>query len=145
MVTPTTVRQDLAAGLLAIIDSFIAANPTLLRRSYPVQPPGFVEFPSAYVGPRTENATHSAGTRTRTLSPSIVLVDRIGDNTETMGRMDILVDAFADHLTAHPHVVANTIWEDWTVVDEQIDIGDGSALLASTFTLSDLSAKEGRT
>ena len=143
---PTTFRQDIVAGLVTILDGFKTANPTLLRHTFSARPPGFnTDLPCAFVGPRPETATHSQGIRTRTLSGlSVSFVDRLTDNAETMTRMDVLVDAFADYLTARPHVIPGTIWNTWTVIDEQLDIGDGRALQVVTFTLPDLSISEGR-
>jgi hypothetical protein len=141
----STFRQDIVAGLLTILDAFKTANPTLLRRTFAVRPPHWnTDLPCAFVGPRPESTNHDQGTRTRIVSVSVSFVDRITDNTETMDRMDILVDKFADHLTTYPHITANTIWNRWTTLDEQIDVGDGTALQAVTFTVNDLSIQEGR-
>ena len=142
---PTTFRVDIVAGLMTILDAFKAANPTLLRRTFPVRPPHFnTDLPLAFVGDRPESTNHDVQTRTRIVSVSVTFVDRITDNTETMARMDILVDKFADHLTTYPHITSNTIWNRWTTLDEQIDVGDGTSLQAVTFTVNDLSISEGR-
>jgi hypothetical protein len=141
----TTFRKDIVDGLITILDAFKAANPTLLRRTFRVRPPHWnTDLPLAFVGPRPETTNHDQGTRTRIVSVSVSFVDRITDNEETMTRMDLLVDAFADHLTGYPHITPNTIWNRWTTLDEQIDVGDGTALQAVTFTVPDLSIQEGR-
>lgn len=142
---PTTFTVDVVAGLLTILDAFKTANPTLLRHTFAAQPPHFnTDLPCAFVGPRAETALHDQGTRTRTMTPSMTFVDRITDNTETIGRMDVIQDKFADHLTTYPHVIAGTIWNRWTVTPAQIDVGDGTALQALIYTLDDLSIQEGR-
>ncbi len=141
----STFRQDIVAGLLVILDGFKTANPTLLRRTFATRPPHFnTDLPCAFVGPRPESANHDSGIRTRTISVQVTFVDRITDNTETMRRMDVLVDKFADYLTTSPHVIAGTIWSTWITLDEQYDVGDGTALQAVTFTVPDLSIAEGR-
>ena len=140
-----TFRVDVVAGLVSILESFKAANPTLLLRVFTTTPPNFnTDLPCAFVGPRNERATHDQQIRTRQMVPTIVFVDHITDNEETMGRMDRLVDAFADYLTDRPHVVAGTVWDRWQIIDDQIKVGDGSLLQSATFTLNDLSISEGR-
>lgn len=141
----TTFRQDIVSGLVTILEDFKVTNPTLLRRVFPVRPPHWnTDLPCAFVGDRPETTNHDVQIRTRTLSVSVTFVNRITDNTETMAVMDTLVDAFADHLTGYPHITPNTIWNRWTTLDEQIDVGDGTALQAVTFTVPDLSIQEGR-
>jgi hypothetical protein len=142
---PTTFRSDIVSGLVTILEDFTTANPTILRRVFPVRPPNWnTDLPCAFVGDRPESTSHDVQTRTRIISVSVTFVDRITDNTETMTRMDALVDLFADHLTGYPHITPNTIWNRWTTLDEQIDVSDGTGLQAVTFTVPDLSIQEGR-
>jgi hypothetical protein len=143
---PTTFRQDIAAGLVTLLDGFKTANPTLLGYTFLVRPTHFNrDLPTGYVGARPESATHSQGIRTRTMSGlSITFVDDPGDSMENAARMDILVDAFADYLTARPHVIPGTVWNTWTVLDGYEVIGETTYLPNVTFTLPDLSIAEGR-
>jgi hypothetical protein len=140
----TTFRQDVVAGLVTILEAFATANPTLLREVHRARPSRYTgDLPFAYVGPRDEEGLHDSGTRTRTMQPSVVLVDRLTDNGETMDRFDILVDAMWDHLSASPHIVDGTIWSRLGGADDYEDIG-GQTFAAFRFTYRDISIQEGR-
>ena len=147
-------RQDLITGLLAVLDAFIAANPTLLRRRFKVRPPTLVtDTPCAYIDLRPETVHYDSGLRDRTFTPSIVFVDRLTENGETMDRFDVLIDAFADHLDNYPHLTGsgttrNNVWSNGTWADESETLGstDGSTApaAAARFTFTDVLYKEGR-
>jgi hypothetical protein len=142
----TTFRYDVAQAGLALLESFKTANPTLLGYAFLVRPTHFnLELPVGYLGPRPETARHSEGVRTRTLTGlSFTFVDDPGDSMELAARMDRLVDAFADHLTANPHIMPGTIWNTWTVLDGFELVGETTVLPNVTFTIPDLSIAEGR-
>jgi len=145
----TTFRQDVTAGLVTILDAFIAANPTILRRSERAQPPSVMgDLPLAFVDGRPERIRHDSGTRERVMSPSIVVVSSIGDNVETVVRHDVLVDLLVDHFTANPHVMPVTIWDEMTVDDEDYPVlsesGKVDHFYATRFTFVNLSIMEGR-
>ena len=145
----TTFRQDITAGLVVILDAFIAANPTMVRRSEIAEPPSVAgDLPVAFVAGRPERITHTAQIRQRTMSPSVLVVSSITDNVETVQSHDALVDALVDHFTASPHISSNTIWEDMTVADEDYDVAsaDGTVrhFYATRFTFEDVSIQEGR-
>lgn len=141
----TTFRADVVAGLLALLDGFKSSS-GLIGYTFTVRPTHFArDGRVAYIGPRPESATHSEGVRTRTLSGlSVTFVDSLGDTAETEAGFDALVDAFADYLTARPHIIPGTIWNTWTVTDGQEVLGDEAILPNVTFTLPDLSISEGR-
>ena len=140
----TSFRTDVGDGLLAILNAFIAANPTLLVRAYRARPSGpIADLPMAYIEGRPERVTHVQGVRTRTMTPSVVVIDRNTDNAETMARLDVLVDALLDAFTAEPHVTPATIWDEMTIADEPFDVGE-TEFAAVRFTFGDLSIAEGR-
>jgi hypothetical protein len=141
----TTFRSDIAGGLHTILLAFVAANPTLLRRAFRARPASWTtDLPAAWVEVRNEAITHDAGVRTRTMQPTVLVVDRLTDNTETMDRMDDLVDALLDHFTANPHITPNTVWDQLAISDETEQLTDGSWVSAVRFTFGNVSAREGR-
>lgn len=144
----TTFRQDVTAGLVTILDAFIAANPDMLRRSERVRPPSVIgDLPVAYVDSRAESITHDTQIRTRTMRPSVVVVSAITDNEETVVRHDVLVDALIDHFTASPHLITGTVWEDMSVTDEDFSVETANGdrhFYATRFTFEDVTIQEGR-
>lgn len=137
---PTSFRQDVVAGLVTILEAYKTANPTLLRHVFDVRPQGPVsDFPYAYVALRPESIRHASGTRTRTMQPSVVVVDTLASNGETYDRFDVLVDGLVDQFTAYPHIVANTIWDEMSVAEE-----DTPGFAAVRFTFSNVEITEGR-
>lgn len=145
----TVFRQNVTAGLVTILDYFIVAHPTLLRRSERARPPSIVgDLPIAFVDGRTERISHSSGIRERVMTPSVVVVSPLADNVETVVRHDTLVDLLVDHFTRHPHVLANSIWDEMSVDDEDypVDSDDGSTrhFYATRFSFGNLSVMEGR-
>lgn len=136
----TTFRQDIVAGLTTILNAYQVANPTLLRRVFDHRPPSDVtDLPFAYVSLRPESITHASGVRTRTMQPSVVVVDMLASNDETEGRFDVLVDALVEHFTGYPHIVNGTIWDRMTVAEE-----DEPGFMAVRFTFENVEIIEGR-
>ena len=140
---PTTFRHDISAGIVSVLNTFIAAHPTLLLRAYGAQPPGFPDLPAAYVDTTPEAIHHDSGTRTRLMSPSVVVCWRITDNEETMDRIDLLVDLLVDAFTASPQFVLGTIWSDMTIADEDAPFGNYD-LAGVRFTFQNITIQEGR-
>lgn len=145
----TTFRADTRAGLVTMGEAFVAANPTMLRKMHAVRPTSFAgDIPFAYAELLAEAATHTAGTRERVLSPSIVLVGRPLDNEQSVSEFDALVDAFADHATSYAQFSANSIWDQWTVTDEseEVQTAPDSVRTYPTvrFTFTNVSLREGR-
>ena len=145
----TTFRTDVTAGLVTIIDAFITANPTLIRRSSRAEPPSIVgDLPIAYVDRRTETISHDSGIRVRTMTPSVVVVSPLADNVETVTAHDSLVDLLVDHFTTYAHITSNTVWSDMTVDDESypVESNDGTIrhFFATRFTFGNVSIQEGR-
>lgn len=139
----TTFRTDIADGILAVLVAFRSANPSLLTGVHRARPSSFPDLPAAYIENRPESIGHSMGVRTRTMSPSVVVVRRITDNAETMAAFDTLVDLLVDAFTASPSFAAGTIWDEMTVSDEDAPFGDYD-FAAVRFTFDDITIMEGR-
>lgn len=137
-----------------MLNAFQAANPTLLRRVFRVRPPSLVtDTPCVYIDLRPEKIHYDNSIRDRVFSPSVVFVDRLTDNGETMDRFDVLIDAFVDHVDNYAHLTGtgttlNNVWSDATVADESENLGnpDGTTApaAAARFTFNDVLFKEGR-
>ena len=126
----TTFRQDLTAAVVASIDAFIVANPTLLRRSERGRPPSVMgDLPLAFVDGRNEAIHFDAQTMDRVMTIAVVVVSPIGDNIETLVRHDVITDALIDHFNQQSiHFVPNSSWTDLNVSDEDypVDSDDGT-------------------
>jgi hypothetical protein len=141
----TTFRNDIVDGIMTVLNGYIAANPTRLVRAYRSKPLNVAagDLPSAYVDVRNEDIRHSEGTRTRVMSPSIVVVDRATDNIETGDRMDPLIDGLVDAFTATPQLMTGTIWDRMTIRDVPIEIGEYE-YAGVRITIPDVTISEGR-
>lgn len=140
----TTFRSDIAAGILTTLNTFIAAHPTLLLRAYRARPENItVDMPAAFIDARPETVNHDSQIRTRIMSPSVVVVREYTDNPEAMAAFDTLVDLLVDAFTAVPQFASTTMWDSFTVADEEYVIGD-YLYPAVRFTFSDVTIQEGR-
>ncbi len=140
---PTTFRNDVSAGILSTLNTFIAAHPTLLIRAFRARPESYPDLPCAYIENRPEVITHDSGTRTRLMNPSVVVVRKITNNAEAMAAFDVLVDLLVDAFTAVPQFASDTIWSRMSVDDEDAPFGDYD-FAAVRFTFSEVSIQEGR-
>ena len=137
----TTFRADLVAGMTTMMQAFIAANPTVIRRHFRVRPMSqTTDLPCSYLDLRPETVTHDSGLRIRTMNPSVVVVFGLTENAETIDAMDAAVDLLMDHLTSYPHIIAGSWWSSLTVSEEAAEDGN----IAVRFTFDALSFGEGR-
>jgi len=139
----STFRVDLVAGVTAMMNAYIAANPTKLLRHYRSLPAQFQDLPASYLDVRPETVSHANGLRDRVTSPSIVVVTRLTDNGETTDIHDILVDSLLDWFTSYPHIVTGTVWSDMTIADEAV--GPDNQFVGTRFSFGNISIAEGRT
>jgi hypothetical protein len=139
----TTFRSDIVAGIASVLTTFQAANPDLLRAVHRARPESWPDLPAAYIENRPETITHDSGTRTRTMSPSVVVVRRITDNDEAMAAFDTLVDLLVDAFTAAPQFTSGTIWSRMEVADEDAPFGEYD-FAGVRFTFPDITIMEGR-
>lgn len=143
----TTARADLVAGIKAVLDGYTnAAHAFDLVETLAQRPESYARpTPFAYIETRGETGNHDAGTRTRTFSPSVVIVDRLTNNAEAMGRLDPLVDALLDAFTASPHFSASAVHRgSYSITDDFVQ--EGEAIYETvTFRFGEVDVLEGRT
>jgi hypothetical protein len=126
----TTFREDCRTALLAALNAWRTANPTLLRKTWPVRPDSYTlgDFPSAAIGDLSESIANSQGIRTRTMTGfSLELVDRVPDNAEAALRMDLLVDAMLDYFN-DPHLISGTTVIQPVAVDDVRGVSEATNL-----------------
>jgi hypothetical protein len=103
----------MVAGILSILTTFQAANPTLLADISATRPRSLTNAskPFAYIDTRDETINSEAHMMQRTFSNlGIVLVDVVPSNAEAEARMDILVDGIVALVAKYYHAAgANTI------------------------------------
>jgi hypothetical protein len=140
----TTARVNMAAGLLAVLNAAKSAG--LLQETFAARPGALSRpTPFGFVDMGDEAVTHSEGTRTRVFSPSLVVVDRLTDNAETTARMNALVDAMHDYITARPHLAPNVVHKGRLSVEVAIEQGDDNVwYVAARFGYGDITVQEGR-
>jgi len=119
---PNTFRSDLAAGVDTMMNAYIAANPTLLRRHFRARPPNTTtDTPFSYLDLRPEKISYNAAIYERVVTADIVVLDRWTENTEVMDRMDDLTDGLIEHFRSYYHLVPGSWWSEVTVADEEQD------------------------
>lgn len=139
----STFRVDLVDALYDLLVAYQTANPTLLRKVYRTRPGAFQELPSAFVGPRAETITHTAGTRERAIDPTVVVVDSFTDNVETGDRMDVLMDDLVDVFTAGVRQIGTSIIEPTGVNPGELE-ASGAIYRAEVISFARTSIREGR-
>jgi len=138
-------RQDLVSGVTTMMDAFIAANPTLLKRHFRARPESAVkEWPCSWLDLRPEEVAYSNSIRDRTFNVSIVFVAGQGTNDQQMTLLDSLVDAFTDHLDSYPHVLTGSAWSEGQWSEETIPLGDDTSTSGVRWTFAPILSKRGR-
>ena len=137
----STVRVDLRAALVVLLDAYVAANPTQLARTFTTRPPSAItDRPYAFVDLGPEEASYDNSIRTRKYAPGFVVVDDLSSNPEAVTRMDLIVDGLVDTLTANPHLIAGSSWSNQTVTEVTEADGTYSVRVA----IADFEKPEGR-
>lgn len=124
----TTARQSIRAGIVGMLQAFQAANPTVIYSVYSARPSGMgVEAPGTFVGNINEpSIIHTAGVRQRNFSTEVVVFDTFApSNEEQAARLDIVVDALLDYLTAHADYIAGTVQAPTSITDGEFSIQGG--------------------
>lgn len=120
----TTFRQNVQDGIVTTLAAFRAANPTLLRKIWQVDPGSYTlgDLPAAVVDNLTEQIATANGIRQRQIVGfTVKLIDRTPDNAEAALRMNLLIDAILDYLTAAFHMASATS------IVEPIGVTDGDS------------------
>lgn len=140
----STFRQQLRAGCKSVLDTYQAANPTLLGIVYDYPPESFAT-PCAYVEKAVnERIDHDASTRRRILSVNVVIVNKLMSNDQAVAEQDVLVDALIDAFTATPYAASTTtVIAPVSVTDTEITAGEGVKYAAAIITIEG-SIQEGR-
>lgn len=132
----TTFRQDVRAGILAVLRAFQAANPDLVRQVWAVRPESDTlgDLPSLAVGDLTESVATQNGVRQRRMEAfTVTVTDVVPVNAEAAARGDLIVDALMDFLTAAYHAASGTsIVEPVGVLDAGSRDGEGQNLALYT-------------
>ena len=127
-------RAEFRAALIAILDDWRVANPTLVRQTYRARPASFSP-PLAYVGPFTEpTILLEMGNRLARpdIRASLVVVQGTYENAETADRLDIMADSLLTYLvTQHSRVSGATLLEPVGGL-EDVDFTVGEATYATT-------------
>jgi hypothetical protein len=129
----TTFRQDVHAGILSTLTLFRTANPTLLRAIWHARPASYTlgELPAAVLGDFTESIAVRNGVRQRQMDGfTVTLVDRAPDAQEADDRMNALIDALMDYITAAYHSASGTS------IVEPIGVSDGDVGISEATNLS---------
>lgn len=143
----TGFRQAIQAGIVSMLTSFIAANPTIIRTVRTVRPRSFTtaDLPVFYVGDLNETIASSPGVRTRTVTGfSCYLVDSMGEQQESNDRMNFAVDALTDLFTENPHIISGrSLFKHTATIDTEE--ADGPTIFpAVEFQFAEAVVQEGR-
>lgn len=140
----TSFRQQLRAGCKSVLDTYQAANPTLLGVVYDYPPESFAT-PCAYVEKTVnERIDHDASLRRRVLTVNVVVVNKLMSNDQATGEQDVLVDGLLDAFSGDVHAASGTtIMQPTAVTDTEITAGEGVRYAAAVITIEG-SIQEGR-
>jgi hypothetical protein len=120
----SSARALFVAELLAALQAFRAANPTLLLGVLPARPKSLsnASLPVAWVGSRDETLVHTGALRTRTFSGlTVEVADTVPDNDQAEARMDILIDGLMDLFTATFRNFPTAITQQASVTEVSLD------------------------
>lgn len=123
----TTFRANLRTGIKTTLDTYAAANPTKLAHVYD-HTPAAPRTPCAYIEKAVrESVTHTAGVRIRSLTASVVALNRLVSNDQATDEQDALVDGLLDAFTAAPSAAGgSTLIEPVAVEDDELTVGDAT-------------------
>lgn len=137
-------RQDLVAGVTTIMDAFITANPTLLKRHFRTRPESAVtDWPCSWMDLRPEQVEWNPAVRERRWQVSIVFVAGGGDNDQQMTLLDELVDEFMDHVSGYLHIIPGSSWDGGTWSEESIPLSDETSAPGVRWTFTPVFSKRG--
>ena len=143
----TGFRQALQDGVVGIVRTFAAANPTILRAVRHTRPRSLttVELPVFWVGDFNETIETSQGVRTRTMQGfSCYAADRLGEQMESDDRINFLVDVLTDLFTLNLHAAGGySLFQHTATIDQEFDEG-GVIFPGAEFQFGESKIAEGR-
>lgn len=143
----SSFRADAVAGVMALLQTFMASNPTLLKSVSAARPKSAatMSLPGVFIGDRSESSVQGQEIRTRTLDGLVVVaVDKTPDNVQAMNRLDILVDALEDLFTSGYHAISGYSILELTAVADVSFTETGGTYQAVEFSLGNTFLTEGR-
>lgn len=126
----TGFRQEARAALVALVASFRAANPTIVRTVLGSKPRNLnLDPPIFYIGQMNERVEHANGVRTRTIEGfSAYLLDTSPAPEEFSERLAFAVDALTDLFTGGVHTISGrSIFQHTATLDTEV--GDGTNVI----------------
>lgn len=99
-------RTDVRAGVMSTLNTYAAANPSVLRGVHRARPASLSagELPCAWIEAiDSPSIVHSMQIRQTNLIVTVTLADVVPDSDEQAVRADTLVDGLEDALTADFH------------------------------------------
>ena len=104
---------------MTLLDGFKAANPTMLKQTYPGRPLS-IFAPSAFIEAIDEaDITYTPAGMQRTPAVRVRLVQGAFDSADTVDSSDLLVDAFIEYVVDNRHAAGpNTLFLVESVDDE---------------------------
>lgn len=101
-----TDRADLQEAIVALVDAFIAANPTVVRKMWHTMPANLMgEGPFVAIGSISEVVRHTESLRIRVFEGAIAYVDVMTDNLEVDDRINVFSDMMADLFTLNARIL----------------------------------------
>ena len=137
----STLRAEFREALHDILVAFHAAHPDLLNQVYRARPASF-KPPLAYVGPFTEPTIgHEFGNRQNSdIRASLVIVQGVYENAETVAKLDVLADALITFLATQHAAAGGARLLEGTAA-EDVDLTIGETAYAATIVTVHLDAR----
>lgn len=142
----TNWRTLVRSRLVAEMNDYRAANPGDLVAVHPLRPADLTSrTPCAYVSPGTETFSHSGQIRFRDSSPTVTIVGRRWEDSETWEDVDLVADRVINWFSQHPRAISsNTLVEPTSA--EPVELEQNGAVFPSVvITLGRTSIQEGVT
>lgn len=139
----TGFRANFRAGCKGVLDSYKAANPTLLAHVYDHRPESY-RTPCAFVDNVIGEPTivHDFGTRQRVLQARVYVVNKIVSNDQTADEQDALVDGVVDAFSAAARSVSGALIQPIRVEGDELN--DGDAFYAASVIVVQGQIRQGR-
>jgi hypothetical protein len=134
------VRDFFEAGL----NTFQAANPTLVTHIYSARPASLTDARIVFIGGISEEIAHDAGTWRRAAEVTLVCARALGENTEVIDDLEDLADALVDYLSQTPHLTGGLTYQE-PVRTVTTELPDGGTFLPAVAVVARAYIQQGRT